>query len=364
MKLLGGDPLPVPGTSGGSPSRDLDRFLPPRSRQALWVDSGRSALCLALTDLRRRGIRRAWLPFLCCSSVVEPFLDLSFSLSFYGQGGPEDRPFWLAPPKGFAPSPDEALLFIHYFGFLNEGMTAFLGSLPPSSRPRVIEDAVGASLTEGTGQWGHYTIKSFRKFLPVADGALLAAVEPLLPGGPLPEPPDLIRADLKGRSALGRLLAPETGRVWLRLAQEGEERFDGTIRRPAPTSLNRLGDLDVGFYGRARRDHFLFLAEAASMKSPLIPLATLLPEGTVPLGLPALTGRSRDETLRRLRQAGIFCPVDWGVNALAPDGLDATRELARRLLVLPVDPALTEEDLSFLLALATGGRKEPCHSRE
>lgn len=365
MKIIGGD-LPHAGNRLGRPplSDSCATFPAQEAGKSLWVDSGRSALRLALLNLRARGARGAWLPFLCCSSVVEPFLDLGFSLRFYGQGREDGAtaPFWLAPPVGLSPRRGEVLLFIHYFGFLNEGMTSVLDRLPPQVRPWIIEDAVPASLTEGAGRWGDFTLRSFRKFLPVADGALITAKEAFPIGKERLEEPDARRFRLKGWSALGRLLFPGGGRRWLQLAQEGEERFDGVPRRPSPRSLSQLKRIDRPGVVASRRRNFAALLEELGRRgllgSIIDPFTLSLPEGVAPLGLPLrLRKGSRDETLRRLRRDGIFSPADWGVNALSREALDADREMARRLLVLPVDQALEDDDIAFIAERLEGAAK-------
>ena len=348
FRITGGDP-----SFRGTPLREGIAFRRPfdgEGGERLWVDSGRSALAVVLAVLRARGARRAWLPFLCCSSVVEPFLDASFSLRFYGQSG--RAPFWTAPPSGLGPTGGDVLLFIHYFGFLNEGMVAFLDGLDGSSRPFVIEDAVPASLTEGTGRWGDVTLRSFRKFRPVADGAVVISRDTFLPAEVRLGPPDIRRLRLKGWSALGRHLCPDEGRRWLALASEGEERFDGRPRRPSPLSLKILGRCDLPSVAAARRRNYGRLLEELERRrllDPFHPLEERLPSRVVPQGLPLrLLEGARDEVLRRLRRAGIFCPVDWGVNSLtdAPSGEDG--DLARSLLVLPADQGLDDGALSFI----------------
>ncbi|QTX32286.1 DegT/DnrJ/EryC1/StrS aminotransferase family protein [Aminithiophilus ramosus] len=361
FRLIGGDP-----SFTGTPLKKGAVFRHPfdgEGGQRLWVDSGRSALAVALAALRERGARRAWLPFLCCSSVVEPFLEASFSLRFYGQSG--RTPFWTAPPSELRPTKDDVLLFIHYFGFLNEGMAAFLDGLDEARRPFVVEDAVPASLTEGTGRWGDVTLRSFRKFLPVADGAVVASRDAFLAGTVCLGAPDIRRLRLKGWAALGRYLCPDEGRRWLALARQGEERFDGRPRLPSPLSLKILARCDLPSVVAARRRNYERLLEELErhrILDPLHPIAERLPPHVVPQGLPLrLFGGSRDEVLRRLRREGIFCPVDWGVNSLAEAPAEEDAGVARSLLVLPVDQGLNGQALSFIAdrvgdALRTGGQ--------
>jgi len=77
-----------------------------------WLDTGRSALYVALEDIiRKGGIRQAWLPAYCCESILSPFKALNFKINYYSVGQsfttPKDLPLDLN---------NQVFLYIHYFG--------------------------------------------------------------------------------------------------------------------------------------------------------------------------------------------------------------------------------------------------------
>jgi hypothetical protein len=141
----------------------------------LWTDLGRSALFIAAASILQRGGRPcAWLPAFACASVSQPFLQAGFDLKYYDGGGS------LADDNISLPQLDtgDTLLFIHYFGHPNHGMLNATRELHAAGM-WIIEDCVQASLALLLGEYSDFAVTSYRKFLPVVDGAVLISRTPL-----------------------------------------------------------------------------------------------------------------------------------------------------------------------------------------
>ena len=189
-----------------------------------WVNTGRSALYLALLEIiRRGGTRRAWLPAYVCGSLVAAFNALDFELTFYPVGRRLDDPTF---PDEIAKG--DTFIYVHYFGHANNAVVDWLKQAHYQGNFFVIEDCVQASLNVDVGAMGDFAITSYRKFLPQPDGALLGSNSPI-------EEPALLEPDEAFISAkfLGKLLRHQADQHQETfLALFGAMLYHLTMRRP------------------------------------------------------------------------------------------------------------------------------------
>ena len=301
-------------------TRHILSMLPLGKGFSLSVATGRSALMKALDSLPKESCTgTAWLPSLCCASLASPFLDRGFSLNFYSSF-----------PRGIPPvGKGDVFLYIHFCGFPNRQVEEALDSLPKKCRPFVIEDCVHALFTSGVGLYGDFTIYSFRKFLPVPDGGLLlsrTSIDAFL----APPLESFISA-----KAVGRLIGSSV------LRKKGEEILDEDPFPRAPSEMGRylLDRAPWEHIPEMRRKNFGLLAG-------ILRISPVLPEGTVPLGMPVLLARGKGELERRLRAEGLRTPVSWEENRLAPSVESS------RLAVLPCDERMGLSSLERVASIA------------
>jgi len=135
----------------------------------LLVNTGRGALYLALQKAKEFfGFSKAWVPAYCCSSVLLPFRQLGFEISYYSLGNELRQESYLPKDLG-----NSIFLFIHYFGKKNQVVVDYLTNQSKDSI--IFEDCVQASLSNNVGQTGHFVFNSYRKFFPQPDGAVIAS---------------------------------------------------------------------------------------------------------------------------------------------------------------------------------------------
>ncbi|NLI91357.1 MAG: hypothetical protein GX434_03890 [Peptococcaceae bacterium] len=345
-------------TLGGELEITLEDFLKPESNSivplcskenTLYLDSGRSAIYLALSDiLSQGGKREAWLPRYCCQSVELPFLKLGFTLNYYSTGRDLNTPCGL--PEKLA---GETFLFIHYFGKRNLILEQYLEAMKERHSFFIIEDCVQAMLNSHPGKFD-YAVCSFRKFFPQPDGALLYSHYPLEEGNMI-EPAD---EAFVSRRLIGKLIRPySSDKIFLDLFAEAENMIDNFAkpRKISYISKYLLSRTNAAEITAKRRNNFFYLINGLKRREydeDLIhPLFDSLEQGEVPLGLPIVVAPSYRDRLREyLADQRVFCPVHWQLKMKEDSLWRHELELSRSILTLPLDQRLDFSSLDNLLA--------------
>ncbi len=319
-------------------------------RDSLCLDTGRSALYVALQDiLARNGKRTAYLPAYTCHSVIHAFLQCGFNIRFYSMG--DD----LASPSNLPDKLDsETFLFIHYFGIVNRSIVKWLTAMGKDRTFFVIEDAVQALLTADTLSHGDYAINSFRKFFPLPDGATLYSREPLI-GIECSEADE----GFVCRRLLAKLLRHHTADnpAFLGLLHEAEHIIEQKItpRKMSWISQYLLEGIDTPAVAQKRRQNWSTLrrlfARMPLGEHNLKPLFTTLTDSEVPLGMPVIIGNGKRDQLRQyLYSKNIFCAVHWPLQERLYQAQDLRAEmrLSNSILTLPIDQRLKAAHLEHM----------------
>jgi hypothetical protein len=319
----------------------------------LWTDLGRSALFIAAASILQRGGRpRAWLPAFACASVSQPFLQAGFDLKYYAGGAR------LADDNISLPQIDtgDTLLFIHYFGHPNQGMLKATRELHAAG-VWIIEDCVQASLAPLLGEYSDFAVTSYRKFLPVVDGAVLISKSPLnLPSMGLQlQAPDesFVSARLAAKILRG---ANAAATDFLPLLDRTEGSLERKIipRHTSWLSTWMMERLDLDTVISRRRANWVRLSQRiadSGLSDHLQVVFKTLSDGIVPLGFPVrVTNGLRNDLRRFLSDKDMYCPVHWPLAHLPVDqAFERERDLERSLLTLPVDQRMTVGDVDRLV---------------
>lgn len=323
----------------------VNEYSPMPDHYKLWVDTGRSALLLALEEIvRQGGVKRALLPAYICPSVISPFVKLGFKLRYYNSERLAGTPL---PENG------ETILFAHYFGKRNISAIEWIRHLQAGRQLFVIEDCVQASLNTNVGDTGDFVITSFRKFLPQPDGAILGTRSEIH-CDVLDEPDEaFISAKL-----VGKLLRPLSGldELFLKTLGDAESRLElPKPRRMSWVSAYMLKRTDIHKISQTRRSNWLDLHKYLREKKLLnciLPLYSSLEIGEVPLGFPVqVNDGQRDKFRRYLAAQHIYCPVHWALDHLDENDQKYIEEVAlsRNILTLPIDQRLSRQNIENMV---------------
>lgn len=291
------------------------------------LTSGRSCLAVVLKHLPH--IRTVHVPFYTCNSLLEPIQNVGLEIQFYGIDNT------LYPVDLVMPNESDLLILTDLFGVLGQGMTE-IGSRINGS---VVYDDTHAFYfgRRSSNQW---SFNSARKFCGVPDGAYLFS--PLLI-----ERPSKRNDEVSGEHLLLKFL--DASEYAYRAYQRNEARMTTNALRCSMTSELMLERLDHQVNKRRRRENFVWLHEQLNFENEI---RIDLDDGTVPFCYPFLPLERPVIDRDRLFERGLFLPTLWNdvVVRADPSGkFTFEKDLARRLLALPVDQRYDLDDMAVML---------------
>lgn len=319
-------------------------FHPPGRRFPF--TSGRAALRAVTRVLGLNPSTPVMLPSYAPPEILIPFREMGAPISYY----PVREDLTVDPDdiRKRCPRKTKALLVIHYFGFPQE--TAEIVSYCRQRGIYVIEDLAHAALTtvEGMplGRFADFTINSFRKLLPLPDGALLTVADDRL--SRLVERGRSVHAFMFGASrsfAMALRSAYEShptaqlkrlSRYWFDLSE------DYLVRDREPAMMSPLSQLLLTRINpheviRARRQNYLILINALAAQSAVKPLFPVLPDGVCPMGFP-VTCASRETLREALAAERVTADSQWTLDpSVSAKSFPASRRLSQHILTLPCD---------------------------
>jgi hypothetical protein len=189
---------------------------------------------------------------------------------------------------------------------------------------------------------------SYRKLLPVPDGAVLASDHPIEMRG-VPESNE----GFVSRKALGKLLRGHGAEdaIYLKLFAESEEMIEKTEPH-CQSWLSRfiMERIPLEKFRNSRTSIWEYVANRIKQDDDLCnllrPLFNERGAGDVPLGFPIVV--SRRDTLRSyLAQQGIFCPVHWPLFDCGT-GFETEQLLSGNIMTIPTDQEMSVNDVERL----------------
>lgn len=323
--------------AGGSACRELD-WLPRRGDECLTF-SGRTAIETVLLDLSRA--KSVLLPSYCCDSMIEPFRQHGFHISFYDVNYDTEFRINMEIPQDC-----DVVLWCNYFGFHqsypHEAFRDF------QQRGGVVIEDITHSLLSAVQYHSQsdYLVASVRKWFPVYCGGFSSKQEGNFRQKPEGIPPEAFLAprreamerkrDYIDRGNVGDkpafLSLYGQANSWLAHAYSGLKMDEG--------SAQLLRHLDIEAIRGRRRENADILYEGLRQVDGLTPL---FPRDSMdcPIFLPVVADGSRRAAIRqKLTEAAIYCPCHWPHPAAQCDSNLYDRELS-----LICDQRYSQEDM-------------------
>lgn len=294
----------------------------------LVVESGRQALSLLSAHLRGEGFERIIFPTHHCESMIDPFLQDGWQITW----ALVSKPWTMVPPTRAVSDPSRTLIYsLSFFGVPESVEWLTWVTSQRAAGARVVSDEthrVGGVWMKAAD---HY-VASFRKMLPVPDGAVLTGMD-----GQLSEPGEQGKVRWEAMMLKRRQLATGEPRTYLDAFASAESITERDVR-PASASAQThelLSALNVEELRRRRRANADALNAALEDSRFIVTtLAADVPSHVV------LEGPGSENLRKHLIARDVFAPVHWPRSQVeVPDGWRTD------ILSIPVDHRYTTKDM-------------------
>jgi dTDP-4-amino-4,6-dideoxygalactose transaminase len=329
----------------------------------------RSAIYLALQSAGIGAGQAVLVPAYICRTAVEPLLAAGTTVEFYNVN--QLCEVDLADLQSRIRPETAAILAVHYFGF--PAPIDQLRDICDTNGLLLIEDCAhvfgGMINNQPMGSFGDVSVFSWRKFVPLYDGALLCLNRP-----DLSEPSTLssVPYQINARSAahaVSSIEAVDRAKRWLRRGKKADlepapETAPPNVRpanvfetysddfNPSSAEFSMswpsrflLEHMSAEKVAAIRAFNFELLSDCMAACPGLEPLHTRPPPGGAAWVFPVLVRGSKDAH-KKLRNMGIPATAWDGVKPAQLDGSLADAEfLYHHLIFLPVHQGLSEADI-------------------
>jgi hypothetical protein len=284
--------------------------------------SGRACWHRVLQQLKPR---KALVPFFVCDAVLQPLAAVGVEYEFYAIGE------HLTPELTRRPGEKDVLLAVNYFGLFSTAMQ----DLTRVHGAQVVVDDTQAFFRKGDAE--SWSFNSARKFFGVPDGGYLYG-----PNDADHVYPPSVTGDCA--HLVSRMVCDDD--VALEQYREHEARIGSDIRAMSPVSERLLASVNFDAVRGARRDNFAALHRRLGSRNQLAANLGDLSHD-VPMCYPFLPDVRVDR--EALWREGLFVPQFWPeIAKRSSPGFARERQLAERLLPLPVDHRYGTDDMALL----------------
>ena len=328
----------------------IDQYVNYSSK--LFLSSGRGCLRLLAKAMRTGQDNEVLLPSYLCEEIIKPFTEELFEVKFYRVN--EELDVDLNDLRQKINKKTRTVLFINYFGFpqpMAHEIKALCGDTT-----FLIEDLVQSFLTQSNGKpigfIGDATISSYRKWIPIPDGALLGINNSQLHLSlteVLPYQKHYVETRLRGLELKGDYLNRAASKKSFReMFASAESMLDSTPFKMSNSSKTMLVKYDFKSIIDQRRENFLFLLSRFWSSKQVKPLYQKLPSGICPLGFPVIT-KKRSHLKKLLIANRIYPPIHWSlVEAIDKKEFPDSWSISKHILTIPIDQRYNKEDMQFI----------------
>lgn len=317
-----------------------------------FFSSGRSALYTILSYIKNHNnVTRLYLPDYLCESIIKTveYCGIKFEFYLLDKKLQLDREIFLKRQRKII-NGNFSILLINYFGILNlESTVNWLKSSYPECV--VIQDNVQAFFDMQKKTEADFVFTSFRKTLPVPDGALVISrnkvkLSPLVKK----EHPCVLLKLLGGILKQTKKYSAIDDKIYLHFFSKGESLLD--IFR---------GSYQISDYSRAILVHLRYdkikekrRKNAGYIRKNLLEMGIReiinIDPDKIPLFIPVFV-KERDEVRRKLFEEKIFLPIHWPLNKKYLKKMSTAAHFSENELSIIVDQRYGMEDMKRIIEI-------------
>lgn len=292
-------------------------------KNAVPLSTGRACLNLIIQET---GPKKIYIPYYTCDVLLDPIIINHIPFEYYEINSD------LEPKHPITLGQNEYFLYINYFGIKTRTAEALFKQ---HKNNYVLDNTHAFFENDYVDTWA---FNSARKFFGVPDGAYLYSPYPIKKRfKKIP----LVQYD----HLINRLLGKQ--KVAYRQFLRSEERLTSDLHAMSEISERILSCIDYSHVAKTRKENFNFLHKHLRTFNQL----KIKSLGTdVPLIYPFLPDRIINKNV--FHDQAIYIPTLWKRARMLKDkGFKFERDLAKRLLPLPVDHRYGPDDLSRMVDL-------------
>ncbi len=335
---------------------DIDffpKYFSLNGNEYLLLDCGRSCIAYVADMLKQENSHgKILLPSYLCQSMIQPFKDLGLKYSFYriDENLKIDMEYLLKLiDKDIA-----AVLFVNYFGFMQDSYTKECLKKLRDNGITIIEDITHSMFSKGE-YIGDYAVGSIRKWIGIPDGGIVIqnTKKNNLRINIESQNNDFttnrfIGHILKNQYIKDEKIPKELYMDFLKRAEEqlNEKTAINSISNISKSMLNKY-DYDELIF--KRRKNYSFLIKALETNSNIKILFSHMGEDICPIGC-ALVVESRDDLRRFLASKGIYCPIHWEFSEeIDKVEFHDSYKLSTQIITIPCDQRYDLGDMKYIL---------------
>lgn len=314
-----------------------------------YFKSGRNAikaLCRSIVTTDKR----AMLPIYTCETVIQPFLDEGWSVSFYKIN--KDLTINSDDFMNVYSDVRPKVVFVHSFFGFNTLCDQSFQEICKTESTVLVEDMTQSLFSNHHIEIADYYVTSFRKFLAVPDGGALICRKKI---------PILNIADADTKIEKVALEAFNLKREYFinssqNLKSKFREKYqelncliadNDSLKKISPISYKIISSCDVVAISALRRRNYMYIYEMLSAYSWIQPALNQVTDGVCPLYLPVYVDK-RNELQSFLAKYSIYCPVIWPkpkqITALDAD----SQYMYEHMLCIPIDQRYGLEEMDSI----------------
>lgn len=305
---------------------------------------GRDALSHAIELCGINETTKVLLPAYSCLEVITPFKKINAKMYFYDVR--ENLKLDVESiVNQIKENEIEAFLFINYFGQVNKDILRIKNLCAHTLI--FIEDTTHSLLSKESGLIGNVIFGSFRKVLPVPDGAYLIhkckVQKPKYKSRIISDFISLIIL-IKSLSVFKKI---NLNRTNISRKFKSTAKKEVKYLRISRTSNSILTRIEYEKQCKLRRKNYL-IWENKLKKYGCQSIISPIDDGTIPSGYPILINQ-RDKVVQYLETKKIFIKVDWPKDQLYTKQGEYSNFLSENIITLPVNENIDDKKIEFII---------------
>lgn len=317
----------------------------------LFLRSARECLLLIGKEASQKGINTVFMPALCCSSMVQPFIQLEYHVEFY-RLRPDltiDIEYLNSILKD-----NSVLILMKYHGMDTYSNAQIRELISKFENVLLIQDCTQNIFTESMYDADvDYHIGSIRKWIAIPDGAFVTSANHELTEDGLVEDDTNVFTETFYKSMVEKTEYLSCGDPQIKQGFREKNAFCMQYLRgsiiPIKISSRSIKiikeDINTRDVISRRHENYKRLFERVKDNHPEVLRFTVLQE--CPLCFPIYINK-RDEIQRKLSQNGVYCQVLWPLPKDAINICTTSRDYAEHMLAVPCDQRYIEEDMDVI----------------